>query len=863
MAGPIFHNIQPTFSGGEFAPSLYTRVDLQKYGAALRRARNVIVHPHGGVSSRPGTRFVANAKYSFRKCRLVPFEYSTTQAYVFEFGHQYIRIYANGGQFQVGGAPVEIPTAYQEADLPLLKFAQSADVIFIVHPSYPPVMLTRVNPSLFSLTAYPFSNGPFMVGNTDSSWTMTLGATTGSTSLTSSKSLFAAGHVGALFQINHAVPGLTVTQDFTGTGTSAGILCGGTWRIDTHGNWGGTLVVEQSFDQGTTWTALRQFSSNIVAGTGDFNVNTFGTETDGPFLVRLNMTAFSGGQCNADLNTDPYEHIGVIEVTAVTDATHAACTVLTPPASPVATWDWSEGSWSTFRGFPSTLVFFEDRLCFGGTTTEPDAFWSTKTGNYFDFGTSTPLLDTDGLGFPLPSRKMNGIKNLVGLQRIVAFTAATDWSIGPPLGTAAITPSSVEVKLEGYRGSNGADPQVVGNRIVYVQPMGTVVRDTAYDYAVNGFTGDNLSILSAHLFVGYQILEIAYQQEPDSIIWCVRSDGALLSMTYVKEEEINAWTWHDTPGLYDSTQGLGYESVCCIPNPAGYNEVWVAVSRINGRTIERFASPFGSTDPRQQFYVDCGLTYDQPVAISGITKASPAVVTTSSPHGFSNGDLVDLSEIVGLTETEDDGFGNPVQICPLNFSRYKVAGVTATTFQLTDEMTGAAVDTTALTSYARLGNARKAISAVSGLDALDGATVAILGDGQVLTPQLVSGGSVSLSVPCGVVQVGLPFTSEVWTLGLELRLPDGTIQDRKYQVPVAEIEFLNSLGGWVGVDPTSATEINHESAQPLGGPTTLFTGTYTHTLGATTGRRVGVYYRQDDPLPFTILSILPRATVGG
>ncbi len=136
--------IQPSFSGGEIAPSLYGRIDMAKYQVALRKCDNFIVRQYGGVENRPGTQFIAAAKYPDRKCRLIPFQFSTVQTYALEFGHNYMRVIKDGGLVLTTGDVIyELATPYTENDVFGLKFTQSADVMTIVHPSYPPKELRR------------------------------------------------------------------------------------------------------------------------------------------------------------------------------------------------------------------------------------------------------------------------------------------------------------------------------------------------------------------------------------------------------------------------------------------------------------------------------------------------------------------------------------------------------------------------------------------------------------------------------------------------------------------------------------------------------------------------------------------------
>jgi hypothetical protein len=877
------HAIQPTFAGGEFAPSLYARVDLAKYATGLKTCKNFFIHPHGGASNRPGTKLVSTTKFPTKKCRVVSFEFSVDQAYSIEFGDKYVRFHTEGGTvvvsnpdaynsgtdyiignyvtysgviylcikagknkqpdtettYWVAQSIYEVATPYLEADLAKLKFTQSADILYIVHPDYAPMQLVRYDATDWRMEKFVFVNGPFMVSNITAANTLTASAVTGSSiTLTSSVDLFAAEHVGALFRLKHDIEGQAVSTTFAASGQSSSIKCGGTWRIISHGTWAGTIKIEKSEDGGSTWAMLRQFTSS-----SDYNVNTYGTD-EGTFSIRINCTALTSGSCVVDLSSDPFEQTGIVEVTAYTTAKSVTAKVLTEVGKTTATWDWAEGSWSEVSGYPSTIIFYQDRLVFGNTYAEPQTTWMSKTGNYEDFGRSTPLVDTDGISVNLPSRKLNGINNLVPLGEILALTSATEWSIGPAQG-GAVTPTSIDTKCHGYRGSSSVDPVLVGNRLVYVQPMGSVIRDLGYDYQASGYTGDDVSIFANHLFAGHSIVEMAYQQEPDSIVWCVRDDGILLSLTYLKEHDIVAWGWHETDGLV--------ESVCSIPAD-GYNELWLVVNRSGSRYIERLAQRVSSVDPRKQYFVDCGISYDSPKTITGIAKSGATLVVTSASHGFSNGDLVDIDEVVGL-DLEGESL--------LNYRRCLVSDKDTNTFKLKDYESGEYIDGTTYEAYSSGGVARKAVLEVSGYDHLNGKTVSILADGNVLPAQVVASNKVVLPVAASQVHVGLPYESDLETLSTELKLDDGTMQDRLAKISEVTFKFLNSRGGWVGPDEDNLVEIIQRTNEPLGAPIELASGDYSETLNSSYERGSSVLYRQSDPLPVTILAIMPKVTPGG
>lgn len=196
--------IKDSFNAGEFSPLMSARVRFDKYPNALNTCLNAVPLVQGGVSKRPGTYFVSEVKTSSKKTRLVAFEFSTTQAYVLEFGDQYMRVYKDHGQVESSpGVAYELATPYLEADLFQLKFTQSADVLYVAHPSYAPRKITRTGHAAWTISTISFKDGPYLTLNTTAT-TITPSATSGSVTLTASASLFASTDVGRVIRIKHS-----------------------------------------------------------------------------------------------------------------------------------------------------------------------------------------------------------------------------------------------------------------------------------------------------------------------------------------------------------------------------------------------------------------------------------------------------------------------------------------------------------------------------------------------------------------------------------------------------------------------------------------------------------------------------------
>ena len=260
--------MQNSFAGGEVSPSMYGRTDLAKYAISARTLLNTFVHPSGGASNRAGLRFINEVKTSAKATRLIPFQFSVTQAYVVEAGHLYFRFFMNGGFIETtpgSGTPYEVVSIYTDAEVFDIKYAQSADTLFLFHPSHPVMLLTRTAHNAWTFTALSIKNGPFQKENVTAT-TITPSGTSGSITLTASAATFAAGHVGALYRISHSLegPSTSGTIVFPGVavpGSSDVITTNSQWKFVTHGTWTGKIQLMYSIDAGVTWKVLRAYSS--------------------------------------------------------------------------------------------------------------------------------------------------------------------------------------------------------------------------------------------------------------------------------------------------------------------------------------------------------------------------------------------------------------------------------------------------------------------------------------------------------------------------------------------------------------------------------------------------------------------------
>ena len=822
---PKVSPIQSSFSGGEFSPLLFGQVGLDRYREALETCLNFIPSLQGGLVKRSGTEHVAVTETPSEESRLVPFRFSTTQAYILEFGNQYLRFYRNGGQIQDGGSAYEIATPYLEAHLFQLRFTQSADVLYIVHPSYAPRQLTRTGHTSWTLTAMEFNEAPYLPINTTAIG-LTPGAATGtSVSLTAtSKSILNAADNGSgLIRITATAHGY-VTGDKVGIDNVSG-------TVEANGSWTVTLVDANNIDlQGSTF-------ANAYSSGGALRPYVF-ESTDVGRVIRLLQGSWGWATIAS------YVNHGSVTIDIEKTLTSTA-----------AKTSWRLGVWSDTTGYPATVTFHEDRLFFGGNTNTPQRIDASVVGKYTDFAPSAldgTVADSTALSFTFNANDVNVVRWIVSDEKgLIAGTTGGEWIIRPSSQGEALTPTNITAKRSTTYGSANIQAVQFGKSVLFTQPSSRKIRELNYSFEVDGFRASDLTLLAEHITQG-GLVELSANKEPQPILWCVREDGYLIGLTYERDIESFKVGWHRQliGGVSDAAgTHAKVESVATIPASDGSrDETWLIVKRyIDGavtRHIEYLKPIFNdSIDQKDAFFVDADLTYDDPITITGITKANPGVVTAVA-HGFSNGDKVLFSDILGMTE--------------LNGVSAIVANKTTDTFELTD-LAGTNLNTTSYTTYVSGGEVRKYVTTISGLDHLEGESVDICADGGVQPSQTVSSGAITLDASATTVHIGYTYNSDGKMLRLNAGAADGTALGKTQRTHRVGFMLHRSLGLKIGTSFSDLTELTFRTASDeMGRAPALFTGIKSETIDADYNFENQVCFRQDQPLPCMVLAIMPQ-----
>jgi hypothetical protein len=475
-----------SFVSGEFGNKLTGRTDFDKYTSAAKTMENFLVHPQGAATRRVGTQFIASVKTASAKTRLIPFEFSTTQTYILEFGNNYIRFFKDKGQILSGGSPYEISTPYLTAELFDIKFAQSADVMYLVHPNHETMKLSRTGHTSWSLDEVEFTDGPYLAINTTST-TMTPGATTGTgITLAASANTFASTDVGRLINFTNGYAKIVSFVDAQNV----------------------TIDIKDDFDNTT------------------------------------------------------------------------------------ATADWKLGAFSDTTGHPSCVSFYEQRLVFAGTTSEPQTVFFSKAGDYENMTSGTNA--DDAMVYTIAANQVNVIRYLKAQRTLVIGTTAAEYTVSADGTDASITPTNITIKKQSSYGSANVDAVTAGNAILFLQKAKRKIRELAYNFDSDSYVAPDLTILNDAV-TDSGIVQMEWQQEPDNILWCVREDGQLAALTYQRSEAVVSWHRHILGGTFGSGNAV-VESIASISGEINEDELWVIVKRtVNGATV-RYVECFSDFD---------------------------------------------------------------------------------------------------------------------------------------------------------------------------------------------------------------------------------------------------------------------------
>jgi hypothetical protein len=709
--------------------------------------------------------------------RLIDFNVSSTTRYVIELGDGYARFWKDDATLLEDavndpGEPLVVATPYSASEIFAVQLAQLGNLAYFVHPNHPPQKLERFFRANFGTEVFAWSevawSFPCFRDSNVSEVTATPSATTGAVQTIAfsadpfTETVNYSRYTGArILLAQRRTDSQRKLELVTPSDSTTGILILGDYEVYTYGVFEGSLRI-QAKDAAGAWTTLKSFDFNGEAeGRNIVYKATVEKETE----LRLDQTWVAGTDGVAYIEAGDSRRVGyarilsgirydnslpVVDV-AIEDDFDAA----------TATTEWAIEAWADYAGYPRAVCFHEQRLWFGGTELQPNTIWASATNDFENFRRGA--FDSDSLAFTLAASEGSAIQSMVSHDALVLFTQSEEWTAATSEQTA-ITPSNIFVRRQSRFGSAHRQAFVAANNLLFLQRGSRKLRQFSYGGGGEGSAAD-LTLLAEHVTLS-GIQQIAFQQQPDPIIWCVRGDGVLLSLTYEADQNVIAWARHTT--------GTGlFESAAVIYGDAGEaDEVWLVVNRDGTRLIERFdASAFSKLeedDAARMIYLDS------------------AVLLERDP----------------------------------------------------------------------------ASTAVTGLSHLEGEIVDILADGAVQPSKTVTSGAITLDAAAGTVVVGLPYVSTLQPSKIELDLPDGTAQGRKFLCKLAKLNLWKSGSIEYAADPSSFAlhsfrAPGRSTNTPLDTPEPLFTGLVQVNNMGSHSDSVELTIRQTLPLPANILAMIP------
>lgn len=625
-------DIQTSLNGGELSPQLYAQVDLNKFQSGAALIRNFIVDYRGGVDFRPGTEFIY-ALDTDPPYTLIPFIVSTEAAYVLIFQAGKIWFVNDGEVLLSGGVPYSVTVPYTAADLPTLQYAQSADVMTLVHPSYPPANLTRTSDTTFTyavISVGPDISPPVITDmRAPHSGPYNFGYLVTAVDVDGEEESLASNpgvkHSEGMNELTNRVIGL----NWTAPAQPAS-------RYNIY-KWGPIDAV--TMVPATVWGFIGSsqtvsFTDNNIAPDFAKQPPNWGDPFSGGQVQSIVVTAGGSGY---DGVTGDWPAIPYVPLTFVGDGTGAAGYAVIDRANNEiigayitnagknyttisATANGEGGTGATFAItlsdidpiYPACVAYFQQRRTTAGATLKPDTVVMTQVGLYENYNTSQGALDDEAISFSLASTEVNTIKALVPVSYgLLAFTTGDIFLLNGGSPYEAITPANISAQSQNATGCNDLRPLKVNYDVLYGQAQGNRLRNLSYVWNRQTFTGSDITSLAPHLFDTYRTVDWTWSQEPFKTVHAIRDDGRMLTCTYVPDQEVFAWARHDTQGLF-----LNSVSV-----PEGdLNTVYVIVKR----HLEQVGDPcwvyyLERFKPRQECCIYTAWHLDSALELEGCT----------------------------------------------------------------------------------------------------------------------------------------------------------------------------------------------------------------------------------------------------
>ena len=575
------------FQFGEISPSLTSRTDTKVYTNAGEQVRNFFIRSEGGLKKRTGTKRIHNfgsnpaftALASLRQSvRIEPFIFSDDEKYIIAFSNTRIEIFqispTDGSVSSIQSLTGQswLVNTTSAPYLEEITFAQQGDLMFICHNTFQTRILERTGLTTFTISTFNFDTSrdgndifqPYFSFQ-PLGMTITASNTSGSVTLTTSANYFVSGHVGVDLLIGETrcrITGFTSATQVTAT-------VGGTLRqqleIDSIKTFegSGTVRVTKALHGLAVGASVTFERSGAVGGIANSNINGARTITAVPDENTFEFTA--GGSATATSSA-----IGGGSPRIVTGA---------------ATTEFSEQSYSALRGYPAAVTFHQNRLWFGGTLSQPDGIWGSKSGLFFNFDVGDAE-DNDALDLTANVGEIFSIRHLVSNRDLQIFTTGAELFI-PTVQGKPVTPANAQIRRQTPFGSSFVKPTVFDGATLFIQKTGSALREFLFTDAESAYTSVAVSGLAPHLILDpvQQTSIKGALNRSESYAFLINNDGTIAVFYSVRGDQKAGWSLWDTQGLW--------HSICAV-----HERLFVVCARDDGSgTTKLFLEEFQDDMP--------------------------------------------------------------------------------------------------------------------------------------------------------------------------------------------------------------------------------------------------------------------------
>lgn len=665
---------------------------------------------------------------------------------------------------------------------------------------------------------------------------------------------------------NRRVSVTGATSDFTSDPLDVSF---NNWEVSTGDTWNGVVELEKSTDGGSTWETEQIILDTFGADSRNIAVTSTAREGSNT-LIRIKFTRESG-TIDININNQSVYSEGLIKLDEFIDANTFKGTILNTLGSSAPTKRWTFGAFSADTGYPNAVDLFEERIVYSGTESDPSTIWMSVIGDYENFQIGS--VDDEGIKRIPPSAEPT--QWLLSRDELFQGSRGGLNNVYPIDSSAGISPSNLKNSEISAFGSANIQGVFANDVTVYVQRLGKKLRSIVFNDQEQSFNTQDLTILANHITES-GIVELTAQKTPDQIVWLLRNDGILAGMTYERDNDIFGWHRHDFGGEV-RTMGVRPSS--------GEDELWIAIKRNNGVYIERTKTREFSDDLLDAWYVDSGVANELTPMISdadiAITDVTWEVVFTITDHGFSNGDIIRVSDCT---------------LDPINNDIFKVINATTNTFEL-GGLNGGTIDynayfTDGIPEMTGTGDVTEVSNVWTGLDHLEGEIVQVQGDGEFVGDYTVEGGSVTIDSYQNQTIIGKQFIAAIQPMFIEPMGGSYNPMGKCKVINTNVIKFYRTVGAVNGtINPKDSTTsipfdsnifrsdipeedkenvdryksedvLFRKTSDPMGSNIQPFTGDKKVYLEDSYNRLKSIYIVQSAPLPMTVLGMAVSITIG-